>query len=79
MTENVELLIDITCFSHYVSVNSKPDHPPRAIFLMDEFPTPRAKKEFQTRQPKCLRGNPGLVIKETCPSFCDNMGLIRTL
>ena len=30
---------------HYVSVNSKPEHPlPRAIFLMGEFPTPGQKK-----------------------------------
>ena len=29
---------------HNVSVTSKPDHPPRAIFLMGELPTPRAKK-----------------------------------
>ena len=40
----------------YVSVNSKPDYPPleqnpRAIFLMGEFPTPKAKKEFKTPTP----------------------------
>ena len=32
----------------YVSVNSKPDHPPPgAIFLMGEFPTPPDKKKVQ--------------------------------
>ena len=35
----------------YVSVNSKPDHSPQAIFLMGEFPTLWAKKEFKTPTP----------------------------
>ena len=41
----------------YVSVNSKPDHPPRAIFLMGEFPTPRAKKEFKTPTPRAYQND----------------------
>ena len=40
--------------SPYVSINSKPDHPPRqnswAIFLMGEFPTP-GQKEFKPPSP----------------------------
>ena len=44
----------------YVSVNSKPDHPPsgktlQAIFLMGEFPTPWAKKEFKTPTPRAYK------------------------
>ena len=30
-----------------VSVNSKPNHPPRAIFLMGEFPTPGQKRSLK--------------------------------
>ena len=36
---------------HYVSVNSKPVHPPHAIFVMGEFLTPWAEKEFKTPTP----------------------------
>ena len=40
---------------HYVSVSSKPDHPPWAIFVMGEFPTLRAKKEFETSTPRAYK------------------------
>ena len=36
---------------HYVSVNSKPDHPPRAIFVMGEFPTPVQKRSSKLPPP----------------------------
>ena len=42
-------------FVNNVSVNSKPDHPPPPIFLMGEFPTPRAKRKFKTPTPRAYK------------------------
>ena len=55
------LLLLQTDLGYNVSVNSKPDNSPpptqnpRAIFLMGEFPTPRAKKEFKTPIPRAYK------------------------
>ena len=48
-------------FRAYVSVSSKPDHPPgqipRAIFLMGEFPPP-GQKQLQNPHPHAYKNEP---------------------
>ena len=39
---------------HYVSVNSKPDHPP-GNFFDGRIPPPRAKKELKTPTPRAYK------------------------
>ena len=51
---------------HYVSVNSKPDYPPRDFFEWANSPLPRAQRKCKTPTPvaenSCSNPPPGAII-----------------